>query len=416
MAWPFRRRARLPGGPADSPSREIGPLGPTSISPLVEIFNALLAPQYAPVTWLQERVGTAARCLQLVAQQIATMPLRYRRRVPAPDGQNYEPAWVGSPDPVWYPNGITDAVFAATWSMYSRGDAFLWATSRYETGYPATWTVLDPVTMVVEQDPTGGRSYSSNGFDLNPDDVLQISRDPRGMLRGTGALEAYAANLRSAAQGDSYAADTLASGGIPNAVLKPSRRLTAEQAAELQAQWVSRVSARLAAPAVIPPDVAFEELSFSPKDLMLLESREFDAKQIAAAFGVPAPLLNMGLASGLTYANPAQLFDLWWRSELMPAASRVERALSTWLPRGSWVEFDPSIVLRPDPAGMTATWINLLEHQVVTVDEVRAAVLDLPPLTQGEALDLIDEPPGSDVSMAPVAPGTQPVPILEVVT
>jgi HK97 family phage portal protein len=346
------------------------------------------------------------------------MPLRYRRSTPAPNGQSYEPAWVSSPDPTWFPNGIHDAVFSAAWSMYARGDAFLWATSRYADGYPATWTVLDPVTMVVEGTDAGTRAYTSNGVPLDPDDVLQITRDPRGYLRGTGSLEAYASNLRSAAQGETYAADVMAGGGVPNAVLKTARRLTADQAVELQDQWVARTSARLAAPAVIPPDVDFEQLAFSPKDMMLLESREYDAKQIAAAFGVPAPLLNMALASGLTYANPAQLFELWWRSELMPAAHRIEASLSTWLPRGSWVEFDPSVILRPDLAGMASTWLSLLAANVVTPDEVRAAVLDLPPLAQGEALELIDEPAGSGTTpLYPAAvPSSPTAPALEVVT
>jgi portal protein len=132
---------------------------------------------------------------------------------------------------------------------------------------------------------------------------------------------------------------------------------------------------------------------------MLLESREFDAKQIAAAFGVPAPLLNMTLAGGMTYTNPAMLFDLWWRSELMPVGKRFENALSRWLPRGSWVEFDAGQVTKPDLAGMVASWVQLLDREAVTVDELRAAVLDLPPLSQGEAIAELDEPAGAGPSV-----------------
>jgi HK97 family phage portal protein len=149
---------------------------------------------------------------------------------------------------------------------------------------------------------------------------------------------------------------------------------------------------------VLPPDVAFQQFSFSPRDLLLLESREWDAKQIAAAFGVPAFMLNMEQAGGLNYSNPEMLFDTWWRTELYPTARRIEAALSVWLPRGSWVEFDPSILLRPDLKTASEVWLALLDAQVVTQDEVRAAVLDLPPLAQGEALQMIDEPPGANAS------------------
>ena len=74
------------------------------------------------------------------------MPLRYRH---PPDTLGYEPAWIHDPDPAWYPNGIGDAVFAAVWSHLRARRRVPLVTSRYESGYPRTWTVLDPVTMKV---------------------------------------------------------------------------------------------------------------------------------------------------------------------------------------------------------------------------------------------------------------------------
>ncbi len=267
---------------------------------------------------------------------------------------------------------------------------------RYEaTGYPRLWTVLDPACVSVEADPGGGRSYRAGSTLLDPFDVLQVPRSPTGALRGTSALSAYASNLAAAAAAEGFAADVFYSGGIPWGALKPTRRLEKLQAEELQAQWAARTSMRRGAPAVLPPDVILQRRQPNPKDLLLLESREWDAKQIAAAYGVPAFMLNMDQGGGLNYSNPEMLFETWWRTELYPTARRLEAALSTWLPRGNWVEFDPSASLRPDMATMSSAWLSLLAAGVVTEDEVRAAVLDLPPLTEGEALAMIDEPPGS---------------------
>lgn len=359
---------------------------------------------------LAERVGTAARCLQLVCQQIAAMPIRFRGGSPVP-------LWVSNPDPVWFPNGVADATFAAIASIYGWGDAFLLVTSRYETGYPRAWTVLDPAQVTVTADARGdGRRYRVREIDLDPDDVLQITRDPNGHLRGTSALEGYGSNVQAAYAAETFARDFYTQGGVPWAVLQSGRRLGAEQAADLQAQWTTRVGLRGGAPAVLPPDVTFTQFSFNPRDLLLLESREWDAKQIAAAYGVPAFMLNMEQGTGLNYSNPEMLFDTWWRTELYPTARRVESALSVWLPRGSWVEFDPSVLLRPDLKTAAEVWTLLLDKAVVTVDEVRAAVLDLPPLAQGEALNLIDEPPGANASGP--APPDLPAPpaALEVVS
>lgn len=353
---------------------------------------------------MPERVGAVSRCLQLTSQQVAGMPLRFRG--------NFQPLWVSSPDPVWFPNGVADALFALVWSLYSRGDAFLWVTSRYETGYPQTWTMLDPDQVTVTADERGGRLYRVGELDLSPEDVLQITRNPNGDLRGTSALAAYAGNVASSAAAETLAAEVYRGGGIPWAVLQPdTRRLQKEQAEDLQEQWLARAGNRNGAPAVIPAGIAFTLTPpTSPKDLALLESREWDAKQIASAFGVPAFFLNMDQAGGLNYSNPGMLFDVWWKSELMPRAASIGNALSTWLPRGSWVEFDPSVLLAPDIAAKQSVWSKAFADGAVSLSEYRAAVFDLPPLEEGDATELIDEPHGSGGSLATTGDGERETP------
>lgn len=357
--------------PLSAPS---GPVGPSSIGPLVAAFNSALG-------WgawgggLTERVGAAARALQLASQQVASMPLRAHG--------TYNAAWLTNPDPNVY-NGISEALFVAIYSHYLRGDAFLWVTSRYADGFPSTWAVLDPVTMSVELAPDGTRRYRSNNTDLRTEDVLQVTRNPTASyLRGTGVFEAYWSNMASAYASEVYSANYLQRSGVPSAVLTYNGRLNEQQAKDLQSQWVEAVAGRMGAPAVLTEGLTYAALSFSPKDLMLLELREYDAKQIASALGVPAFLLNLPQSDGLNYSNPSMLFDLWWKAELMPMAHRFEVAFSRWLPRGNYVTFDPSAILRPDLASQAATWLTLLGAGVVTADEVRAAVTSLPPLPGG---------------------------------
>jgi HK97 family phage portal protein len=161
----------------------------------------------------------------------------------------------------------------------------------------------------------------------------------------------------------------------------------------------------MGAPAVLSEGLDFSILSWSPRDLMLLELREFDAKAIASAYGVPAFLLNLPQADGLNYSNPTNLFKLWWQAELMPMGRRMEVGLSTWLPSGQSIEFDPRVLLRPDFEVQVRAMVSLLEKDVVTVDEVREAVLDLPPISETQTLELLDTgPPGQQSSSALVDP------------
>jgi hypothetical protein len=97
----------------------------------------------------------------------------------------------------------------------------------------------------------------------------------------------------------------------------------------------------------------FETLGWSPKDMALLETQDFNALALATAFGIPAVLINMTVGGGrgnsaLTYQTPAMVGDQWWRYELRPTAKAMADALSSQaLPAGQWVWFDASDTFLP---------------------------------------------------------------------
>ena len=339
---------------------------------------------------LNERVWVAARCKHMNANAISTMPLRhYGTR---------EPAWVANPDPVWFPNGIADAVYAIVDSLYGWGDAFVYVTARYTDGYPSAWTVLNPEPMTVEI-RNGMRQYESGGRRLNPADMVQISRNPGG-IRGTSAIRAYAAytnGLLAAAD----LARVMMNSGTPSAVLKSARKIDKPQAEAIQAGWITATANRRGAPAVIGPDLTFEKLGFSAEDLELLSIQKFSAQVIASAYGVPSSLINMPIEGGLNYQTPVLLLEQWWRTELRTTATHVSQAMSSqMLPAGSYVEFDPYRFLAPSFKELVDSVVALLAAGVMSVDEARAVVLNLPPQSIEQALADLMTPPSAGASPA----------------
>jgi len=290
---------------------------------------------------LAERVWVANRCIQLNAQQIATMPVEFHGS-PGVD----EPAWVSSPDPHWYPNGIADALFAIVEQIYGWGFSCQYVTDFYASGFPRTWTVLDSANMNIRV-VDGSREYKLGEVLLDPKRVVQIDRNPGARVQGTSALRAYSQNAWSLLAAGNQSM-TVNQGGIPPAVIKSQRKLSKEQAQAIQTQWMEATNRRNGAPPVLPPELDFATLSFDPKDMALLDTQEFNAKAIATAFGVPATLLNMALQGGLTYQNPAALGEQWWRFELRTLATRIANAWSAqFLPRGQWVSFDAADTILP---------------------------------------------------------------------
>jgi HK97 family phage portal protein len=321
--------------------------------------------------YLIERVWVVNRCIQLNSNAVSTMPLRYYG--------GREPTWVSNPDPNWYPNGISEAIFSAIWSYYSWGDAYLYVTSRYADGYPSNWTVLDPAAMSVES-VGGKRRYRIRQQEINADNVIQVSRDPRGNLTGTSVIKSYSSYAYGLLAASDLGRVMMAEGATPNAVLKSNRKLTAAQAEAIQLQWVSRTAVRRGAPAVLPPDIDFEQLSFSPSDLLLLDAQKFDAQVLASSCGIPAQILNLSLEGGLTYQTPIHALEQWWRTELKPTAHHIAAALSAQcLPRGQYVEFDEREFLAPGYKDFAEVVVSLVEKGILTIEEARATLLNIRP-------------------------------------
>jgi HK97 family phage portal protein len=293
---------------------------------------------------LAERVWVANRCQQLNAQQIASMPLEFHGP-PVPDT---EPAWLTSPDPNWYPNGIGDALHAIVVDIYAYGFCCLYVTDRYASGFARTWTVLPSGSVQIKLED-GQREYKLGESVLDPSRVVQIDRNPGTAVHGTSALQAYAQQAWGllAAGNQSLA---VSDGGVPRAILKRQAGIfTEENADALLAKWREKIAQKGSGePIILPPELEYEQLSFNPSDLALLETQEWNARVLATAYGVPSMLLNMALQGGLAYQNPAALGESWWRFELRPTATRIANALSEqMLPRGQWVWFDAADTFAP---------------------------------------------------------------------
>jgi Phage portal protein len=304
--------------PEPALEREVVPLEGTNMS----LFHSVIPSWWAESgmsssSWvpgnaaLADRVWVANRCIQLNAQQIASMPLQFQG--------SPEPAWVSSPDPNWYPNGIGDALHSIVAQIYGWGFACLYITDFYADGFARRWTVLDSSGLNIRM-VDGAREYKYGEQLLDPGRVVQIDRNPGVGVHGTSALRSYWQVAWGLLAAGNQSMD-VSSGGIPNFYLQMVRKITEPQALAVQSQWAARTAQRNGGPPVVPPEIEPKAMSFDPADMALLETQEFNAKAIATAFGVPAVLLNMALQGGLTYQNPAALGEMWWRFELRTTAT-----------------------------------------------------------------------------------------------
>lgn len=165
------------------------------------------------------------------------------------------------------------------------------------------------------------------------------------------------------------------------------------EAQEFLDAWLAARQAR--ATGLIPEGLKYNSNTINPKDLQLVEAREFAIAEIARLTGVDSEELSVATTSR-TYFNAQDRRRGRIDFTLGPYRAAVEGRLSMpdVTPRGYVVRFDTSEFTRADDLTTAQTDAALLAAGIVTVDEVRA--------TRG-----LEPLPASAATSAPAEVGSQ---------
>lgn len=142
---------------------------------------------------------------------------------------------------------------------------------------------------------------------------------------------------------EGYAAELFDAGNYSGGLLTTEAPITPETAVRWQESWVANRQQRKIP--VLGEGLKYEKTILNARDAMWLESRAYNASQIAQMYGVPNDIISQSLvggASSLSYAN-AQDNDMRFRRNcLAQFTEQISDAVSTLLRPSSRVEFDYS--------------------------------------------------------------------------
>jgi HK97 family phage portal protein len=267
---------------------------------------------------------------------------------------------------------------AAVISLQVRGEAFIVGDDWYVDGFARFFHVAHPdaIEPVDELDRLGGRAplfrWRDNGDPIG--DVLHIRyATSAGHWRGQGPLEHAASSEFTASNLERYAADLAGNGGVPWGLLTNPVDLGGPAARSAQQQWLESSRSRLGAPAVLTGGWDIKALTISPKDMALLELREFDEQRIAAAFGVPPVLVGLSQPGSMNYSSTQMLADWHWRSTLQWLATNICQAISNWaLPGDQTLVLDSRPYTQPDLESRSRAYATMADHGALSIPEWRA--------------------------------------------
>jgi HK97 family phage portal protein len=301
-------------------------------------------------------------------------------------------------------NGL-DFVAAAATTWQLAGNVYIEAVRPESESAPSELYLLRPDRMAVRPGPSGlplGYEYTLNNktHRWNADpltgacDVLHWRAfNPLDDWYGLAPLEAAMMSVDQHNAAGNWNQALLQQAARPSGALvyapkEGPQTLTGEQLQRLREEFdTSYTGARNAGrPLILEGGLEWKALSLSPHDMEWLRGRDIAARDIALAFGVPAPLV--GISDTQTYSNMAEARLALYEETVLPLARRFIDALNAWLVP----MFDKGLRLDIDADEISALvprreklWAKVNDATVLTLNEKRQA-LGYAPVAGGDTL------------------------------
>ncbi len=243
-------------------------------------------------------IGAVYACIGLIGGAIASLPLKiYRRNGDSRESITSDLWWLLNEQP-------TPSMSAAvmweylTWSLLLHGDAF----ARIRRASPMSPNIAGfiPVHPFDVQVARNGDRLAYIVKDvaeaLDQDDMLHIPGLGFDGLRGLSPIR-YSAKqaMGLSLAADDYSARFFSNGARPDYVVTTPGKMDGEQAKLFRESWMARYSGTQNAhiPAILTGGGDVKTLSLNPEDAQLIETRSFQAADIARFYGVPPHMIGL---------------------------------------------------------------------------------------------------------------------------
>lgn len=281
---------------------------------------------YTPEKAVQ--IPTVWACVELLSHTMATLPCDVFTK--QDNGQmtvdthcNLHRLLSESPN-----SQMTPFEFWQTMTMYwaLRGNAYALISRNRDRTARALYP-LNPDQMEVFFTDDGRVVYQYHDkkdriIEYKAGDIMHWKCMGNGIV-GMSKLEFMRASIDESAKAQTNAVSIFADHGKMNGILSAATLLNDKQKIEIAKQFqAARSSGGIP---VLPATLTFQQLSLSPADTELLETRKFSVEEICRWFGVPSALINS--TGGAAGSNIEQVTANFYKQTILPMCISAEQAL-----------------------------------------------------------------------------------------
>lgn len=336
-----------------------------------------------PTPYLAENLSVVTACTTVIAETAGMLPPNVYRKMP--DGTR-----TAAPDH-WLARLLTDGpnerqttpeyIEMMTAHCVLRGNSYseiVW-NNRGEA------TALNPFhpdqVSVVQIPRTGRYAYDvslRNGGTrrLLPEEMLHLKDRSDDGIVGKSRLARAREAFSSAIATERYAASTFRNGASMSGILSHPEHIGKEASENLRSSFKATYSGpdKAGEVAVLEEGLKWQQISVSPDDAQMLESRKFSTMALARIFRVPPPVI--GEFEGGNYSSISEIGRWFYSHTMMPWLNKWEKLLvrsllSTAAQRQYEVEFDTDLLLRGDMLTRFQSYRIAREIGVYNANELR---------------------------------------------
>ena len=218
--------------------------------------------------------------------------------------------------------------------------------------------------------------------------VLHLKNLGNGTV-GLSKLEFMRSTTDEAAKAQGTASKVFGTGGKPTGVLMIDKVLNPEQRAKIKESFAGMAEGSTSRLYVLEASMKYEQLSMSPEQQQLLETRNFTVSEIARWFDVPPVLIHHNdtttWGSGIE-----QIVDGFYKLSIRPMLVSIEQATRKRVMTANQrsymsCEFALDALLRGNPTQRADLYAKLVQNGVATRAECRQ-LENLPPMAGADQL------------------------------
>lgn len=281
-----------------------------------------------------------------------------------------------------------------TASLMLHGNAYVRHVKKTRSEEIISLMPMMPAQTEVTLTALGDRIYKfTDGKDVAvfaQDRVWHVPLMPTNTIVGLSPLQ-YGARSMGIAIASENRVQTLAANGFkPTGVLMIDKILKPEQREQIRNEFKNLQEGQGDPLKVLEAGLTYQQVSITPKDAQLLESRKFNVEDIGRIYGVPSVLINDTSASTVWGTGIGEIKEGFYTLTLQPLLEKIESSIVKWLippqeRRKIEIEFEFSKFLRGNDQARTERLKTAISGNILTINEARATE-GLAPVPNGDVM------------------------------